>query len=138
MIYMLHASCCYALATVFLSSVGGFAVIEVYFLNCTSLFYDTVYQRGLRFSFFDLLFAGFLAFFDFFAARLPAAAGFAAADFFPSARPWTCRRWRRVADNVVWIAGMHRPPWCGGCESSGACLDKIVYWRPRAILSHGY
>ena len=71
----------------------------------------------MRFAFFDLLFAGFLAFFDFFAApgffafRLPAAAGFAAADFFPSALPWTCRRWRRVADKVVWIAGMQTVVW---------------------------
>ena len=113
----------------------------MYFLNCTSLFYDTVYQRSLRFAFFDLLVAGLLAFFDFFAApgffafRLPAAAGFAAADFFPfrspvdlqalaqSSRQGCLDCWN--ADRVVVASRL--------C----ACLEKSL-WRPRAILSHGY
>ena len=117
-------------------------MIEVYFLKCTSLFYDTVYQRGLRFSFFDLLFAGFLAFFDFFAApgffafRLPAAAGFAAADFFPfrspvdlqalaqSSRQGCLDCWN--AQTVWWLP-------------SRLCVPRQNrLWRPRAILSHGY
>ena len=113
----------------------------MYFLNCTSLFYDTVYQRSLRFAFFDLLFAGLLAFFDFFAApgffafRLPAAAGFAAADFFPFRSPVDLQA----------LAQSSRQG-CLDCWNADRVWLRVVcvrasknrLWRPRAILSHGY
>ena len=92
----------------------------------------------MRFAFFDLFFADFLAFFDFFAAagffafRLPAAAGFAAADFFPFRSPVDLQA----------LAQSSRQG-CLDCWNAQTVVVACVprqnrLWRPRAILSHGY